>query len=420
MEGPGKIKHSRPVPPFLRWCSATIPAAFDDSLTYYEALCSLWKWLQTNLVEVVNNNATVTQEYIRMVDELKEYVENYFENLDVQEEINNKLDQMAESGQLQEIISAYLNSKAVFGFDKLEDMTEAENLIDGSYARTLGKSTFNDGYGELYKIKTKTPADVVDGDNVVAMEDDSLVAIKYLGEKYPENVILKTDYINDAPIYITELHNVQEIKVKPTAPTLAQYVLSTNVLDYDRANSEFDIFMNAGVGDTNNHVKPLGWVLTDTEQMQNAAVSYSGITAIKADGTVDNFSLSTYSDIDEMKGAGYVNCVTAYDALIRNNAVVTPNAPYRDNVNLFGQLESGDLVLFQTHGRILNVQDNMTWQQIGDFILSKYPTMRIVTIMDGGGSVQLYNKDSTLIPNTSRTDGRIVSTIFAIKIKKGL
>jgi len=104
MEGPGKIKHSRPVPPFLRWCSATIPAVFDDSLTYYEALCSLWKWLQTNLVEVVNNNATVTQEYIQMVDELKEFVDNYFENLDVQEEIDNKLDEMVKDGTFQSII----------------------------------------------------------------------------------------------------------------------------------------------------------------------------------------------------------------------------------------------------------------------------------------------------------------------------
>ena len=108
MEGSGKIKHSRPVPPFLRWCVTTIPAAFDDSLTYYEALCSLWKWLQTNLVEVVNNNATVTQEYIKMVDELKEFVDNYFDNLDVQEEINNKLDEMVEDGSLMNLISQYM------------------------------------------------------------------------------------------------------------------------------------------------------------------------------------------------------------------------------------------------------------------------------------------------------------------------
>ena len=101
----GNIEHSRPIPPFLRWCSATIPAVFSNSMTYYETLCSLCNWLQTNLVDVVNNNATVTQQYIDLVNNLKAYVENYFDNLDVQDEINNKLDAMVEDGTLEDIIN---------------------------------------------------------------------------------------------------------------------------------------------------------------------------------------------------------------------------------------------------------------------------------------------------------------------------
>jgi len=99
------IKYSHPVPPFVRYCSAIIPTMFDDSLSYYEALCALWKWLQDNLVNVVNNNAAVTDEYQKQVKELEEYVKHYFDNLDVQQEINNKLDQMAEDGTLENIIN---------------------------------------------------------------------------------------------------------------------------------------------------------------------------------------------------------------------------------------------------------------------------------------------------------------------------
>lgn len=102
------IKHSRPVPPFMRYCSAIIPTMFDDSLSYYEALCALNRFIQKNLVEVINNNATVTQEYINLTNQLKEYMENYFENLDVQTEINNKLDSMAEDGTLGELINQVL------------------------------------------------------------------------------------------------------------------------------------------------------------------------------------------------------------------------------------------------------------------------------------------------------------------------
>ena len=52
-------------------------------------------------------NATV-EDYIERFNTLYNYVHDYFDNLDVQEEINNKLDQMLEDGDLEEIISKLL------------------------------------------------------------------------------------------------------------------------------------------------------------------------------------------------------------------------------------------------------------------------------------------------------------------------
>lgn len=103
------------VPPFVKFVCANVPMVFDDSLSYYEALCALWKYVQ-GMTDVINNNATLEEEFIEKFnelsgkfDELKTYVDTYFDNLDVQEEINNKLDQMAEDGVFQEIINAYLD-----------------------------------------------------------------------------------------------------------------------------------------------------------------------------------------------------------------------------------------------------------------------------------------------------------------------
>ena len=48
------------------------------------------------------------EEYINKFNELHDYVHNYFDNLDVQEEINNKLDAMYEDGTLEAIIGEYL------------------------------------------------------------------------------------------------------------------------------------------------------------------------------------------------------------------------------------------------------------------------------------------------------------------------
>lgn len=176
-----------PVPPFVRFVASAVPMVFDNSLSYYEALCALWKYLQ-DMADVVNNNATLEEEYILKFEELKSFVDNYFENLDVQEEINNKLDQMAEDGQLADIISQYLNSTAIFGYDNVASMKSAANLVDGSYAKTLGFHAKNDGGGATYKIRTITNDDVVDEATIIEMGDGSDQLIAELIIEEPINV----------------------------------------------------------------------------------------------------------------------------------------------------------------------------------------------------------------------------------------
>lgn len=128
--------------------------------------------------ELSEETKTTVEEYIAKFIELKDFVDDYFENLDVQEEINNKLDDMAEQGQLADIISQYLNSTAIFGYDNVASMKTAENLVNGSYARTLGYYTKNDGGDGLYKIRNITNDDVVDNGSIIEIGDpeDHLVA----------------------------------------------------------------------------------------------------------------------------------------------------------------------------------------------------------------------------------------------------
>ena len=52
-----------PVPPFVKFVAASVPMVFDDSLSYYEALCALWKYI-SGMTDVINNNATLEEEYI--------------------------------------------------------------------------------------------------------------------------------------------------------------------------------------------------------------------------------------------------------------------------------------------------------------------------------------------------------------------
>lgn len=93
--------------PFRFWCHKIIPLIYDDSLSYYELLCKVVKYLN----EVIENQNAANEAFDTIetnFKQLKYYVEHYFDDLDVTEEINNKLDQMAESGALADLIAAYL------------------------------------------------------------------------------------------------------------------------------------------------------------------------------------------------------------------------------------------------------------------------------------------------------------------------
>ena len=188
------VEKAKNVPPFVLWCSAAIPTAFDDSMSYYEALCALYRFIQDNLVEPINNNATVLDKAVKDLAALKEYVDNYFENLDVQTEINNKLDAMAEGGQLSAIITQFLAAAPVFAYHTIAEMSSATNLNNGCIARVIGNTTATDGDGAYYLIRTRTGADSPDGLNLVAI-GDSLVGVRVVNYGV-ENLQAQVNLIN--------------------------------------------------------------------------------------------------------------------------------------------------------------------------------------------------------------------------------
>jgi len=101
------IEKVKPTGLFTNYIYKAIPLAFDESMSYYETLCGLLSYLKDTIMPALNNNADALIEVQNLITQLQNYVENYFENLDVQEEINNKLDEMAENGTLAEIIEDY-------------------------------------------------------------------------------------------------------------------------------------------------------------------------------------------------------------------------------------------------------------------------------------------------------------------------
>ena len=148
-----------------------------DALTNWQLFCKLGKYLN-DTIKAMNLTGEQVEEITNAYNSLEDYVNNYFNNLDVQEEINNKLDQMAESGELENIISAYLNLNCILSFNTKAEMVESENIVEGSTCRTLGNNSFNDGLGNLYKIEKIVSANEneVDGINLINVGRDDLYA----------------------------------------------------------------------------------------------------------------------------------------------------------------------------------------------------------------------------------------------------
>lgn len=91
---------------FRFWCQKVLPLVYDDSLSYYELLCKVVNYLNNTIADV-NTLGTDVDNLNKAYNELQGYVNNYFSTLDVQKEINNKLDEMASNGTLYELIRKY-------------------------------------------------------------------------------------------------------------------------------------------------------------------------------------------------------------------------------------------------------------------------------------------------------------------------
>lgn len=122
---------------FRVWCQKVLPLVYDDSLSYYEVLCKTLNYLN----EFAEKNEILENEF----NELKSFVDNYFNNLNVQNEINNKLDEMIKDGTLETILKSFLNRKYIFIGDSYILGYSNDGNIYNSYANIIIQSLGLDG-----------------------------------------------------------------------------------------------------------------------------------------------------------------------------------------------------------------------------------------------------------------------------------
>lgn len=140
-----------------------LPSSYKLALTYEEQILVIGKYLEETVIPALNNNAEAVLQLQNLFIALKDFVENYFDNLDVQDEINNKLNQMEQDGTLDNIINQQIfgeieenieNIKQNYDkvFNTSEEMKLDTTLKNGMKIKTLGYYEINDGGGANYII----------------------------------------------------------------------------------------------------------------------------------------------------------------------------------------------------------------------------------------------------------------------------
>lgn len=188
-----------------------------DAVTNYQLLCKVVEYLN-NVIDnnnKQNNNITqLEQNFITLYN----YVKDYFDNLDVQNEINNKLDELITTGEFNSFLSG-IYTPEMFGAkgDGVTDDTDAiqkalafnnvnisknylitENLVLHSNLKVFGggtitkKSEFNDSYLN-HSIFSCTNSNNIDINNIVLISNSLAISVHGCSNVNITNLIINSE-----------------------------------------------------------------------------------------------------------------------------------------------------------------------------------------------------------------------------------
>ena len=331
-------------------------------------------------------NETV-DEYIEKFTQLKDFVDDYFENLDVQEEINNKLDAMADAGTLQTIIYQYLNSVALFTYDTVASMKLATSFVNGSYAKTLGFYSRTDKGGAVYKIRTKTIADTADEMTLIDLYDNTLIA-----------ELVKTEVMNvkqfgakgdgtsdDTTALQTAFNNCLNIQV-PAGTYMVDGITHISPVSGNKISLDSDAIIKCIANDATgyavisinnvNNVEITGGTISGDRNEHTGSTGEWGM-CISVNGTSNNILIHDINLIDAWGDGLYVETTGKVET---KNVYVSEARRNGYSLIKCGSFISNDDYIYYTHGTApqcgIDVEPNNASDALKNIIINNLKTER--------------------------------------------
>lgn len=331
--------------PFLPpWAETGLQPAFYDveSGTVLQQTARMYAKVQ-QLTRLFNELSEETQEtveeYITKFIELKDFVDDYFDNLDVQEEINNKLDQMAEDGVLKEIMQPY--------FDML-----ASTYTINEITVEQGKHT-EDGKSTDYWI-THIPHTDSDG-NIISIKHGTADDVMTASLSSTENGLSFAHRKN------------------------ATMCVNASIYDAD--------------SDSAYYKKPVGPIIVDGTLVANNPIPESStrtyILGIKEDNSMQVFAPNTTAL--ELEQNGVVNSVVAFDQVIEDGVITGTYTQTPYSWQLLGQnTNTLDIYIFTCNGGNIGSQPGIKLADACQYLLDKGCDFAY-RLDQGGSTTTVYN-----------------------------
>lgn len=327
-----------------------IPTEFRQCMTWEEQVLWLSKFLQTEVIPKTNENIVKTKE-----------LEDWFENLDVQEEIDNKLDEMAEDGTLEEIIGHYIQDNFVTN-------------TDYATAEQGGVVKVGD-YLDINENGVLNPKPVVD---------------------FISDIKVKTERYQGEGGYTNVYYSIIPAQYKPTLKLANGEINSEQYSWLNAYDNKTTLTTNAGVYITSDPSHPtMGTVVVDSEVVQIADPATLGtyntrLLFMTADGRLDAVDAdASQAEVESLNAVWAVQGFQTYVENYNKTDDCHSNTDYRERTNI-GQDADGNYIIFISGGRNQN-DVGLNPLDCYNFCISVGFTPRILYNLDGGGSSQMVH-----------------------------
>lgn len=206
------------VKPFRFWVQNVLPTVYDDSLSYYELLNKVVEYLNRTISEVNGVSAELQM--------FENWVVNYFDSVDFQSMVNEKLDEMAEDGTLDQLIN---KPKMLVPSDEDKESYKNETLecIASYLVNEIGSNSI------------VNPAGVVNKDTeFYAVYDDTGKSYTSLFEKDVQNSFDYDDTYDSKPIMYMNCSAMLMLITKCRKYSASPYYYAfNNLADYNESTA---------------------------------------------------------------------------------------------------------------------------------------------------------------------------------------